>query len=364
MISINQTTNFTFKAFGFNTNYDPYSITYEKVPFLPDENIDESTFNGLKYKVFNLDPSTNSLPNFNDLSLESQGQIAASKIVNNLDFSEVGKLDDEYFALHFSGFINMPEDKTYVFKLRSNDGSLLKIDGHEVVVLDGYSEKDPWIAEGSISLEAGYHYLDLFYTQYETRQFLSLEYKELGDTSYKKVTTEMFQSIISYCISFDEQGGIEVEDICKSPGDNIVPPENPTKVGFDFLGWYTDINLSDPFNFPSSMPSEDIRLYAKWDSSLNFPTIESKRKIELYPNPNDGQEIQLFFSDSYIGENINFKLFDITNRIIQSKNFKVKSNNKCIELADLNYGLYFIEIQLESKKSSNQNQIFKLIINQ
>ena len=91
----------------------------------------------MKYKVFNLDPSTNSLPNFNDLSLESQGQIAASKIVNNLDFSEVGKLDDEHFALHFSGFIKMPEDKTYVFKLRSNDGSLLKIDGHEVVVLDG-----------------------------------------------------------------------------------------------------------------------------------------------------------------------------------------------------------------------------------
>jgi hypothetical protein len=111
------------------------------------------------------------------------------------------------------------------------------------------------------------------------------------------------------------------------------------------------------------MPSEDIRLYAKWDSSLNFPTIESKRKIELYPNPNDGQEIQLFFSDSYIGENINFKLFDITNLIIQSNNFTVKSNNKCIELADLNHGLYFIEIQLESKKSLNQNQIFKLIIN-
>jgi len=363
MISINQTTNFTFKAFGFNTNYDPYSITYEKVPFLPDENVNESTFNGLKYKVFNLDPSINSLPNFSDLSLDSQGQIASSKIVNNLDFSEVGKLDDEHFALHFSGFIKMPEDKTYVFKLRSNDGSLLKIDGYEVVVLDGISDKDPWIAEGSISLEAGFHYIDIFYTQYETRQFLSLEYKELGDTSYQKVTAEMFQSIISHCISFDEQGGSEVEDICKSPGDNIVPPENPTKVGFNFLGWYTDINLSNPFNFPSSMPSEDIRLYAKWDSSLNFPTIDSKRKIEVYPNPNDGQEIQLFFSDSYIGENINFKLFDITNLIIQSNNFTVKSNNKCIELADLNHGLYFIEIQLESKKSLNQNQIFKLIIN-
>ena len=76
------------------------------------------------------------------------------------------------------------------------------------------------------------------------------------------------------------------------------------------------------------------------------------------------RKFNYFFSDSYIGEKINFKLFDITNRIIQSNNFKVKSNNKCIELADLNYGLYFIEIQLESKKSSNQNQIFKLIINQ
>ena len=32
MISINQTTNFTFKAFGFNTNYDP-TQSHEKEHF-------------------------------------------------------------------------------------------------------------------------------------------------------------------------------------------------------------------------------------------------------------------------------------------------------------------------------------------
>ena len=101
----------------------------------------------------------------------------------------------------------------------------------------------------------------------------------------------------------------------------------------------------------------------KFESEIMFMPVCDTNVFYEKSNRKIRRQGSCFYANKYQYHH-NGKLFDITNRIIQSKNFKVKSNNKCIELADLNYGLYFIEIQLESKKSSNQNQIFKLIINQ
>ncbi|MBU1143737.1 MAG: InlB B-repeat-containing protein, partial [Firmicutes bacterium] len=49
-----------------------------------------------------------------------------------------------------------------------------------------------------------------------------------------------------------------------------LPPVNPIQEGYTFIGWYADIELSTPFSF-TTMPAEDITLYAKW--SINQYTI-------------------------------------------------------------------------------------------
>lgn len=67
-----------------------------------------------------------------------------------------------------------------------------------------------------------------------------------------------------YCISFYSNGGSYIAPIVKRYGVEITQPENPTKQGYDFAGWYTDKELKNPYTFPETMADQDAALYAKW----------------------------------------------------------------------------------------------------
>jgi len=67
-------------------------------------------------------------------------------------------------------------------------------------------------------------------------------------------------------ISFDTNGGSEVASITKDIGLPVSAPSNPTKTGYTFSGWYSDEELTVTYTF-TTMPAEDITLYAKWVSN-------------------------------------------------------------------------------------------------
>ena len=51
-------------------------------------------------------------------------------------------------------------------------------------------------------------------------------------------------------------------------GDEIVYPEEPTRVGYQFMGWY-EITKPYGFNVPATMPDADLELYAQWAPIAN-----------------------------------------------------------------------------------------------
>lgn len=67
------------------------------------------------------------------------------------------------FALRFHGVIEIPADGEYAFKTRSDDGSVLRIDGKVVVNNDG--QHPPQDREGRIRLTKGRHPFELGFTQ-------------------------------------------------------------------------------------------------------------------------------------------------------------------------------------------------------
>ena len=67
----------------------------------------------------------------------------------------------------------------------------------------------------------------------------------------------------SYTLSFEENGGSEVEDITKIGGSVIGAMPTPEKTGYDFDGWYLDEALETPFT-SKFQPKENTTLYAKW----------------------------------------------------------------------------------------------------
>lgn len=71
-----------------------------------------------------------------------------------------------------------------------------------------------------------------------------------------------------YTITFDSKGGSAVQPIKANAGAAITAPDDPTKDGFVFAGWYESTDggetLSDTaFSF-SYMPARVFTLYAKW----------------------------------------------------------------------------------------------------
>ncbi|MGE4571948.1 MAG: InlB B-repeat-containing protein [Candidatus Izemoplasmatales bacterium] len=66
-----------------------------------------------------------------------------------------------------------------------------------------------------------------------------------------------------YSITFEENGGSLVDDILADYGSIINQPEDPSKEGLVFGGWYEDMDLSIPYEF-DYIEAENIILYAKW----------------------------------------------------------------------------------------------------
>ena len=68
-----------------------------------------------------------------------------------------------------------------------------------------------------------------------------------------------------YTITFDTAGGSEIAPITQDYGTAITAPADPTREGYTFTGWDTEI--------PTTMPAENITLKAKW-KDIEKPTGE------------------------------------------------------------------------------------------
>lgn len=68
---------------------------------------------------------------------------------------------------------------------------------------------------------------------------------------------------IKFTVTFDTQGGSEIAPITVGMDETIVLPENPTKDGYIFDGWYIDRDLLNEF-IETQTIAENITLYAKW----------------------------------------------------------------------------------------------------
>ncbi len=73
-----------------------------------------------------------------------------------------------------------------------------------------------------------------------------------------------------YTISFESNGGSAVSSMTAQKGDELTKPDNPTKVGYTFEGWYTDASLTSAYTF-TTMPAQNLTLYANY--TINQYTI-------------------------------------------------------------------------------------------
>ena len=68
----------------------------------------------------------------------------------------------------------------------------------------------------------------------------------------------------TWLVSFNSMGGSVVQSQSVVDGELATEPAAPTKTGFTFGGWYSDLDLTVAWDFSSDTVDSDMMLYAKW----------------------------------------------------------------------------------------------------
>lgn len=127
-----------------------------------------NVLNGLDYQYY--EGAWNYLPDFSQIFPVKSGTI------DNLSFSPIMQQDN--FAMQYSGFIDIPMDGYYTFYLNSDDGSKLFIGDLNLINNDGLHSASE--ASGRIGLKAGKHAFTVTFFEKTGGEVLTLSYEGPG----------------------------------------------------------------------------------------------------------------------------------------------------------------------------------------
>lgn len=76
---------------------------------------------------------------------------------------------------------------------------------------------------------------------------------------------EMFDP--GFTVTFDSNGGTDVQGQHQMYGDLLDEPEVPSREGYTFTGWYKDPACDMPWDLATDTVESDMNLYAGWQKN-------------------------------------------------------------------------------------------------
>ncbi len=90
----------------------------------------------------------------------------------------------------------------------------------------------------------------------------------------------------TYTVSFASNGGSSVSDLINQKYEaKVIKPNNPTKQGYSFSGWYKEAALTTAWDFASDTVEADTTLYAKWTADSYSITYTLNGGTNASSNP-------------------------------------------------------------------------------
>ena len=112
--------------------------------------------------------SWSSVPDFSKLTPVKTGTIST------LSLAIPGRIDD-YFGVHYNGYIKAPADGEYKFYMTADDGARFLIDGVQIVANQCQPE-----TTGTILLRAGYHPFSIDFFEIQVTESITLKWSSAG----------------------------------------------------------------------------------------------------------------------------------------------------------------------------------------
>ena len=137
-----------------------------------------------------------------------------------------------------------------------------------------------------------------------------------------------------FVVTFDSQGGTEVEPITVLAGSTIPQPAAPELDGFTFEGWSPEGHITNLWDFATDILTSDTTLYACWlikDGIKDFNTNE----LNIYPNPATNQ---ITISELVCGDII--AITDLRGRRLMELRAAAQTQN--IDISKLPAGVYVL----------------------
>ncbi len=134
--------------------------------------------------------------------------------------------------------------------------------------------------------------------------------------------------INKYTITFDTNGGSNIDSITQDFGSTITKPLDPTRSGYTFVGWDKEV--------PSTMPSYDMTIKAKWLDSEK-PSGEIKVATNSWKTLLNNISFGLFFRDS---QTVSISAIDNSNEEVKIEYLLSNSLLSITELDNQTFNLY------------------------
>ncbi|MEV4518375.1 family 16 glycoside hydrolase [Dactylosporangium sp. NPDC049525] len=134
---------------------------------------------------------------------------------------------EDLFQAQVIGNVNIATAGSYIFRLTSDDGSRLVVDGATVINHDGLHGATAM--EGTVTLTAGYHAIRIDYFERTGGQQLTLEWRPPGASAFAVVPNSVL-STDAGVVRVTAPGRKECEGAADSPGDGL--PLNAVHPGY------------------------------------------------------------------------------------------------------------------------------------
>ncbi|HZJ75143.1 MAG TPA: InlB B-repeat-containing protein [Clostridia bacterium] len=144
----------------------------------------------------------------------------------------------------------------------------------------------------------------------ETQNVTSAQTEKTQAPNIRKV----FSQKASYAVTFNTNGGTEIKQQVLNDGDKIVKPENPSRNGFAFEGWFKDAKLTDAVDFDKDRIKGNVTVFAKWKSLAGTVT----HKIIFKGNDEGGGYVAASPSEAVGGEMVILTAYPDKGKIIKA----------------------------------------------
>ena len=83
-----------------------------------------------------------------------------------------------------------------------------------------------------------------------------------------------------FTVTFKSNGGSNVSSQKVESDETSKKPSNPTRAGYDFVGWFSDAALTKAFNFNTEITADTL-LYAKWKVATDSNAIALNKSLKV-----------------------------------------------------------------------------------